>query len=473
VGKEIAGTDFTSRDFERFGAALANETRLVEAWLGEGRFADADFAVGFELEACLLDRNYFPAAENERFLERMAHPLVVPELSRFNVELNGTPQRLEGRAFSLLEAELETTWRRCLDVGHDIETTLIMVGILPTLRNRDLKLAHMSPRNRYYALNEQILKRRAGRPLRLALHGRDRIDVTHADVMLEAATTSFQVHLQAPASEIARYYNASILLSAPLVALAANSPFLFGKSLWDETRVPVFEQAVDTGDPGVPGGRRVTLGSGYLADPVALFRENVADYSVLLPTLLEDGTQRLRHLRLHNGTIWRWNRLLIGFDDAQQPSLRVEHRVMPAGPTVADMIANAAVYVGAARFLAGLQAPPEADLPFEQARENFYRASREGLAAELTWLGGARVGARELLTDEILHMAREGLILLGVDRDDAHRYLDLVRTRVRYGQNGAAWQRAYVELHGRDFFRMTAEYLAQQRTGRPVHEWPI
>lgn len=467
MGKEIESTDFAPQDFERFAAALASETRVLEDWLRRGRFAEADFRVGFELEACLLDRNYFPVAENERFLQNLSDPLVVPELSRFNVELNGTPQRLAGRAFSLLEAELESTWRRCLEVGRDMETTLIMVGILPTLRNRDLVLKNLSSRNRYYALNEQILKRRAGRPLHLRVEGRDRLDVTHSDVMLEAATTSFQVHLQAPASEIARYYNASIILSAPLVALAANSPFLFGKSLWDETRIPVFEQAVDTGS-----ARRVTLGSGYFTDPVELFRENVADYGVLLPTVVEDGAARLRHLRLHNGTIWRWNRLLIDFDAAELPSLRVEHRVMPAGPTVADMIANTAVYVGAARFLAGLREPPEADLAFEDARANFYRASREGLAAQITWLGGAKMSARELLADEVLHMAREGLLLLGIDRDDAHRYLDLVRTRVASEQNGASWQRAYIEAHGRDFFRMTADYLAHQRTGRPVHEWP-
>jgi gamma-glutamyl:cysteine ligase YbdK (ATP-grasp superfamily) len=473
VGKEIASTRFASRDFKRFAAELEKETCTLEHLLVNARFAETQFTVGFELEACLLDRDCFPVAENERFLERLSHPLVVPELSRFNVELNGTPQQLTGGALSRIEAELEATWRRCLEVGHDVEATLIMTGILPTLRNRDLTLANISPRNRYYALNEQILRRRAGRPLRVDVAGRDRLQVTQPDVMLEAATTSFQVHLQAPASEIARYYNASVILSAPLVALSANSPFLFGKSLWDETRVPVFEQAVATDDAEPAAPRRVTLGSGYLTHPRELFRENIELYPVLLPMMFPDGGAHLRHLRLHNGTIWRWNRLLIGFDESNEPTLRIEHRVMPAGPTVADMFANAAVYVGAARFLAGLRQAPEDDLEFETARENFYRAARDGLAAELTWLGGVKVTARELLADELLHMAREGLVLLGIDRDDAHRYLDLVRTRTRYAQNGASWQRAYVDAHGRDFFRLTADYLAHQRTGLPVHEWPI
>ncbi len=470
MGKEIEGVAFESPDFERFSAALVSETELLAEWLASGRFGDADHVVGFELEACLLDRNYYPAAENERFLAKLAHPLVVPELSRFNVELNGTPQRLENRAFSRMEAELDSTWRSCLAISHDVETTLIMTGILPTLRNTDLSIENISPRNRYRALNEQILRRRSGRPVKLEIDGVDRLSLRHSDVMLEAATTSFQVHLQAPADEIARYYNASVILSAPLVALSANSPFLFGKSLWDETRIPVFEQSVDTGEAGVP--RRVSLGSGYLGDPLDVFRENLDRYPVLLPMRFDDGAQRLHHLRLHNGTIWRWNRLLIGFETGK-PTLRVEQRAMPAGPTVVDMIANAAVYVGATRFLAGLREPPETELPFETARDNFYRAAREGLSARLDWLGGTRVSARELLQDELLHMAREGLVLLGIDREDAHRYLDLVAARVRCNQNGANWQRAYVDKHGRDFFRLTADYLAHQRTGIPVHEWSI
>jgi gamma-glutamyl:cysteine ligase YbdK (ATP-grasp superfamily) len=186
-----------------------------------------------------------------------------------------------------------------------------------------------------------------------------------------------------------------------------------------------------------------------------------------------DGASRLRHLRLHNGTIWRWNRVLIGFDEAGTPSLRIEHRVLPAGPTISDMIANAAVYVGAARFLASLRDAPEAEIDFATARDNFYRAAREGLDARIRWLGGVEMTARELVAEELVHMARDGLVLLGIDRDDADRYLELIRARVHAGQNGASWQRQFVSKHGEDFFRLTAEYLARQRSGIPVHEWPI
>jgi gamma-glutamyl:cysteine ligase YbdK (ATP-grasp superfamily) len=470
VGKEIDNARFGPADFERFSSRLETETALLEQWLGERRFRDAGYTAGFELEACLLDRNFFPVAGNDDFLARLDHPLVVPELSQFNIEINGTPQPLSGRGLRTLEEELAVTWRRCEEVANDLDSRLMMIGIVPTLRQQDLTLANISKRNRYYALNEQVLRLRKGRPLHLRIAGRDRIDLEQANVMLEAAATSFQVHLQVPADEIVRYYNASLILSAPMVALAANSPYLFGKSLWDETRIPVF----DTGDAQHPERCRVTFGSGYLTGgPLEYFRENLERYPALLPMELDQGEQRLRHLRLHNGTIWRWNRLLLGFDESGIPHLRIEHRVLPAGPTIADMLAGAAVYFGAARFLAGLRVPPESDLPFETARDNLYRAARDGLGAELDWLGGTRVRARELLAEELIHMAREGLILLGVDRDDAHRYLDLVRARVRSEQNGALWQRARVDKHGGDVFRMTADYLEQQRSAMPVHEWPV
>ena len=474
MGQEIGRVRFEPEDFQRFSSRLAEETELLAAWLRDSRFDQTGYVGGFELEAWLLDHNFFPLPDNEAYLRRLANPLVVPELSRFNVELNGTPQPLAGRALSQLQEELVGTWRHCLQVAHELEAQLIMIGILPTIREQDLTLANISPLNRYYALNEQVLKLRGGRPLQLDIRGRDHLRLTHQDVMLEAATTSFQVHLQAPADEAARYFNAAQILSAPMVALAANSPFLFEQQLWEETRIPLFEQAVDVGTDAHPERRRVTFGSGYLQDsPIECYRENLQRYPVLLPIRFEAPPEELRHLRLHNGTIWRWNRMLIGFDAAARPHLRIEHRVLPAGPTIVDMIANAAVYLGSSRVLAALRVPPESDLPFLQARENFYRAARDGLNAHVVWLDGREVGVRTLLLDEILPMARQGLRLLGLDAEDISRYLDIAETRMRCETNGAAWQRAHIDTHGRDFFRLTADYLEHQRSAMPVHQWSV
>jgi gamma-glutamyl:cysteine ligase YbdK (ATP-grasp superfamily) len=473
VGKEVGHTSYSSEQATRFIDKVAEETRTLEAWHASGRLAEAEYVGGFELEAWLLDHNYYPLPGNAEYLARLNYPLVVPELSRFNIELNGTPQSLAGQALRRLEEELNETWRHCTAVANELEATLIMIGILPTVRETDLCLANISNRNRYQALNQQILRLRGGRPLQLDIQGQEHLSLSHEDVMLEAATTSFQVHLQSPATEVSRYMNASMIVSAPLVALSANSPFLFGKSLWAETRIPLFEQAVETGDASEPGKSRVTFGNDYLPDnPVDFFRENVEHYPSLLPTLFEDN-EELPHLRLHNGTIWRWNRLLVGFDDANVPHLRIEHRPIPAGPTIADMITNAAVYYGAVRFMAGLRTPPEADLSFSVAKDNFYRAARDGMDAILVWFDGREVDVRTLLSDEILHMARQGLILLGIDEDDIERYIGIAEARTASGQNGAAWQRAHAETFGRDFFRLTADYLARQRSAAPVHEWPL
>lgn len=474
MGREITQVRFDPADYTGFRERVEAETRVFEAWWRGGQFDRSAYMGGFELEAWLVDHEHRPLPENEGCLECIASPLVVPELARFNVELNGTPQRLAGRALRVLEDELMATWQRCLAGAQTCGGTLAMIGILPTVRKHDLTLRNISKLNRYYALNEQVLKRRGGRPIKLEIAGRERLALSHEDVMLEAAATSFQVHLQAPANELTRCYNASLILAAPLVALSANSPYLFGHDLWDETRIPLFEQAVDTGDAVEPGERRVTFGSAYLeSGPREYFVENLERYAALLPAQFDSAPEEFCHLSLHNGTIWRWNRLLVGFSGAGVPHVRIEHRVMPAGPTIIDMMANAAVYFGAVRALAGRRVAPESELGFETARTNFYAAARDGLAARLAWLDGRRANAAELLEAEILPLARQGLLQYRVDPEDVDRYLTLAEARVREGQNGTAWQRAFIAAHGRDFVRLTAAYLQRQASGRPVHEWTI
>jgi gamma-glutamyl:cysteine ligase YbdK (ATP-grasp superfamily) len=456
----------------RFARRLRRETGMLSRYLEESHIPSA-YVSGLELEAWLLDHDGFACPNNEAYLARLSSPLVVPELSKFNVELNCTPLALRGKVLSALDAELTATWQHCLDVAREEHNTLVMIGILPTIRERDLTLRNITPLKRYHALNEQVLKSRSGRPICLDIEGRERLALSHEDVMLEAAATSFQLHFQVPLDRLLRYYNASLVLSAAMVAVSANSPFLFGTDLWDETRIPLFEQAVDTGDEAHPELRRVTFGSGYLgASAAECFEENLARFPVLLPMLFESGDD-YAHLRLHNGTIWRWNRLLVGANAGRGPDLRIEHRVMPAGPTIADMIANAALYYGAVHALASRAEPPERDLPFDLCRKNFYLAAKQGLSASIAWLDGRALAMRRLVLERLLPMAREGLDRLGVDAGDSARYLDVIAARIRSGQNGAAWQRAHAEKHGRDLPRMTADYLERQRSGRPVHQWDL
>jgi gamma-glutamyl:cysteine ligase YbdK (ATP-grasp superfamily) len=335
----------------------------------------------------------------------------------------------------------------------------------------------MSDLKRYRALNEQVLRMREGEPLELDIHGRQHLSTTHRSVMLEAATTSFQLHLKIHPRDAVHAYNAGIILSAPMVAATANSPYLFGHDLWDETRIPLFEQSVAVGgmaDASHGPLRRVTFGSGYARESIMeCFVENEQHYPVMLPMQFHDGLEQMSHLRLHNGTIWRWNRPLIGFDYDGIPHLRIEHRVVPGGPTIVDAIANAALFFGLMQVLIDAGEPAEPHIPFATARDNFYAAARYGLDARITWYDGEKGTLRSLLLQQLLPQARSGLESLEIDRNDIERYLGVIEARLQSGQTGAAWQRAWVARHGNDMAAMTAAYLARQDAGRPVHAWDL
>jgi hypothetical protein len=472
MGQEIQASRFTEADFAAFRERLRVETELLERWFDSGAFGTTQKAGGFELEACLVGSDMQPACVIEPFLEGMEDPLVVPELATFNVEINGTPQLLQADALSRMATELGATWARCHAVAAGLGARLAMIGILPTLRPEHLDTNNMAPRKRYRALNERIFALRRGRPLTLDIKGKDHLLLEHQDVMLESAATSFQIHLKVPLDEAARVYNSSKILAAPMVAVSANSPFLFGRDLWEESRIPLFEQAVSVG--GSIFSERVTFGLRYVEQSVAeCFRANLARFPVLLPQVMDEPPERLAHLRLHNGTIWRWNRPLIGWDSAGPPHLRIEHRVVPAGPTIADAVANAALYFGAVHSLACDPAPPEHRVPFLAARTNFYAAAQAGLRAQIQWLDGRQTALAEVLAADLLPRARRGLLDLGIDPPEVDLWLGIIDDRLRTGQTGAAWQRAFVQRHGHDMGSLTSAYLERQQAGRPVHEWTL
>lgn len=476
MGQDIDESRFTRDDFRAFSLRLQEETEELRTRLAEGRVETGPPRVGAEVEAWLVDAAGEPAPINTQLIERLHDGRVVPELSRFNLEFNTRPQALAGKPFSAFEAELDDLAGRVDALARAEQARLALVGILPTLRDSHLNLDTMSPLARYRALNEQVLLLRNRRSIRLEIDGPEPLCVRHEDVMLEAAATSLQVHLQVPPALAARSYNAALAVSAATVALAANAPALFGHLLWDETRIPLFEQAVEVGPlhHGHAGPlARVSFGTGYARDSLyPLFVENRQHYPVLLPIRPEAPARELPHLCLHNGTIWRWNRPLVGVDGAGRTHLRIEHRVMSAGPTAADMAANAALFVGAVHGLLARQEPIESSLRFADAEENFYAAARHGFEARLRWPGGER-GVRDLLVDELLPLARAGLQQAGVEEGEGRHYLGLIRERVESGVTGAVWQRAWLSRHGRDWHGLVAAYLERQRTGVPVHRWPL
>ncbi len=474
MGQEIHSTQFSEATFKEFERRLINETGRLQKALADGDFSDTGNICGYELESWLVDHNYIPSPINQDFLSQLNNPLVVPELSRYNVELNGEPLPLHGNVLTAMTDELNQTWRQCQDKAHELDSVLLMIGILPTIRQQDLCLANMSDLKRYRALNEQVLAKRAGRPIRICIEGRECLTIDHPDVMLEAATTSFQIHLQTGQNDAVRYYNAALIAAGPLVAASGNSPLLFDTDLWDETRIPLFEQAIEMGDNAVPEKRRVSFGRGYVrASLYECFDENISQHTALLPILMDGPCDHYAHLRLHNGTIWRWVRPLIGFDADGTPHLRIEQRVLPAGPSLVDMMANAAVYFGLSRFLATLPEPPEVCFGFDKARENFYAAARNGLHAGLFWLNGRSSDAGTLLLEEILPKAKLGLKMLAIADDDIEFYIDIMTARIMTGQTGSVWQRSYRNKHKAGNLQLVAAYLERQRSGAPVHEWEL
>ncbi|MFP4610559.1 MAG: glutamate-cysteine ligase family protein [Thiohalophilus sp.] len=477
MGEEIQNSQFDAQDYARFEQRLQQETALLKSWVQEKRLAATEPQGGFELEAWLIDDELRPLPINEAFLKRLDTDLASPELASFNFEVNSTPRRLHGSVFSAMHRELTRTWHHCQQTAAALDAGVIMIGILPTVENDSLTLANMSGMQRYRALNREVVRMRHGKPLVLDINGEEHLRVTHRDVMLESVATSFQIHLKLTPQNAVPLFNASIILAGPMVALSANSPFLFGKNLWAETRIPVFEQAVAVGgyDAARFGPiRRVTFGHGYVQQSLLeCFEDNLAHYPIMLPVDLGEDPEQLAHLRMHNGTIWRWNRPLIGFDEDGRPHLRVEHRVVPAGPTLIDTIANAAFYYGAATALANMPMPPRRRLAFDKARDNFYAAARFGLRARQQWFDGAQLPVSELLKKVLLPMAKEGLAQLGVAGSDSQLYLGIIAQRVACGRNGAQWQRDYVKQHGRDMHALTAAYLERQQQGDPVHEWSI
>lgn len=474
MGDEISRRYYDAEHFSAFRRQLDEQTELLRQHFIRGDFSNRGNVAGFELEAWLVNAAGDPLPGNDEFLSRLHNPLVVPELAAYNVELNGSPSAVTGRVFSRLHDELAATWEACVAAARKMNARLVTIGILPTVREDMLNSSYMSSMVRYKSLNDRVMALRDGKPLEIAIEGDVALLSTHPDVMLEAAATSFQIHMQCPQETAVRDFNATLVASAPMVAASANSPFLFGHDLWDETRIPLFEQAVDLGDRYPP---RVSFGSGYVSHSLLeIFEENQREHPILIPAELDSPPARFPHVRFHNGTLWRWNRPLIGFDHDGQVHLRIEHRVVPAGPTLKDCIANAALYFGLVRGFGMEDTPIDERLPFELARDNFYSAARYGLNARVFWPDGGRereCSVRTLLMDELLPLARRGLASLSIPEHEVNEYLDVVAARIDSSQNGAAWQRRWVARHGADLHTLVNAYVERQNRGDPVHTWDL
>lgn len=476
MGQEISLSHFDSKDFEHFYRKLKQETELLNKIIQNKSCSTRHPVAGFEIEAWLLDQEFKPSPINETFLDTLNDPLAFAELAKFNIELNSTPTPLAGNTFSRLYQQLEQTWHKASQHADSMASKIIMIGTLPTLKQSDLNLGNMSNMNRYRALNEQILASR-GEPIHLDITGIEHLKLNHYDVMLESATTSFQIHTQIPLDIAHVYYNANIIASAPIVAACANAPFLFEKNLWHESRIPLFEQAIETGGyNGAAHGplKRVSFGSDYARKSIMeCFQENFDHFPILLPENLDASVEAFEHLRLHNGTIWRWNRPLIGFDNDGTPHIRIEHRTPAAGPTILDSIANAAFCYGLAKNLCDEMLVGTASMPFAQAKDNFYQAARYGLDSSIVWFDGNKHKMQHLILNELIPRSIIGLKKLGVSRCDIEDFINIIQHRVATKQTGSQWQRNFMVLHPGDFSLMTQQYLKLQNSGNAVSDWEL
>jgi gamma-glutamyl:cysteine ligase YbdK (ATP-grasp superfamily) len=490
MGRDIQAIKISGEDRRKYRDKVRRSLDVFARMLRE-RLFDADKTlVGQEIELNLVDEHGIPSMRNAEVLAAIADPAWATEVGQFNLEINVPPRQLEGDALAGLEQEVRDDLNAADAKARSVGSYLVMIGILPTLTEDDVDEETMSANERYRVLNEQIFAAR-GEDMRIAIDGAEHL-LTHADsITPEAACTSVQLHVQVSPDAFANYWNAAQAVAGAQVALAANSPFLFGRQLWHETRITLFEQATDTRPDELKeqGVRpRVWFGERWITSVFDLFEENIRYFPALLPicededplAVLDDGAiPQLAEMSLHNGTIYRWNRPVYGVVGGT-PHLRVENRVLPAGPTIADVMANAAFYYGLVRALAEAQRPIWTQMSFATAAENLHEAARHGLDAQLYWPGVGDTPAAELILRRLLPLARDGLGRWGVGSAQADRLLGIVEQRCLTGQNGAAWQIAAVarlaEYGGVDrreaLRQMTQRYIEHMHTNQPVHTWP-
>ncbi|MCR9216349.1 MAG: CBS domain-containing protein [bacterium] len=486
---------FDGQERRLFMQAVLRDLRALERLLQEDRIESGVNRIGAEQELVIVGRDWRPAPLCEEILEELeGDPHFTHELGRFNIEFNLDPLSFSGDCLSKLERRITEFFDKTRYAAHRHDAEAMMVGILPSLEKDDLSLRNLTDRPRYWALNEALNNLRGGK-YELRIKGRDELIVTHDSVMLEACNTSFQVHFQVSPQDFATKYNAAQAVAGPVMAAAANSPLLFGKRLWQESRIALFQQSVDTRKAGSDlrdFPPRVSFGHGWVRESVLeIYKEDLARFKPLFSTEADEDPMQvidrgeapnLRCLMLHNGTVYRWNRpcygTAIGPDGKRRAHIRIENRILPSGPTPMDEVANAAFWFGLMRAIVDEQGNMADHMPFDDAASNFVEAATHGLDAQFDWPGMGQIPARELIALRLLPMARRGLQSAGIDADDIDRYLEIIELRVGSGRTGARWMLDSVaRLNGTGTRAERMAVLSEavsinQVAGRPVHEWP-
>ncbi|WP_040158822.1 glutamate-cysteine ligase family protein [Nigerium massiliense] len=490
MGRETSATHYTREQRQQFRDKVRRDLDVLEQMLERDAFEFDEPLCGLEIELNLVDAGFQPKMNNAEVLQAIADPEFQTELAQFNIEFNVPPRSLRGESLHELERDLRGSLNHAELRCNERDTHIVMTGMLPTVSADTFVGEWMSDNSRYTALNDAILTSR-GEDIYLDVQGKEFVRQFTDSIAAESVCTSVQLHLQVKPNEFAQHWNAAQLLAGPQLALAANSPYFFGKELWAETRTEIFAQATDTRPVELKnqGVRpRVFFGEGWITSIFDLFEENAHFFPALLPEVGDEdpqavldagGVPELAEMMLHNGSIYRWNRPI--YDTAgEHAHLRVENRVLPAGPTIVDTLANAAFYYGTLRVLAEDERPLWSRMAFSTAEHNFHQGARHGIDAMLYWPGLGELPASELVLRHLLPLAREGLRRWEVDEDVIDRYLRVIEGRCLTGVTGAEWQVNVVRrLEARGLSRhealtkMTELYTKAMHSNRPVHTWKL
>jgi len=490
MGRHDLPKAYSDEQLRAFMKAILADVHALERMLDEERFETGVRRIGAEQEMFLVDRSGRAWCGVDAMMQKLAHPQFTYELAQYNLECNLSPQEFGGSCLSSMEAEARDLVQMARQTAQDLGGGIVLAGILPTLRRSDLTIDSMVQNPRYLALNDAMSLLRGGEFV-FSIKGVDELKMMHDNVMLESCNTSFQMHFQVGPREFAKLYNVAQAITAPVLAAAVNSPLLLGRRLWRETRVALFQQSVDARSAAhqMRGRRpRVSFGDGWVRDSVLeIFREDIARFRVVLATELDEApdavldrneSPELTALRLHNGTVYRWNRPCYGIGNGQ-PHLRIEARAFPAGPTIADEMANAAFFFGLMAAVSNEFDDVSKVMSFDDAQGNFVAAARLGMQSNLVWFHGKEYAAQELIQEVLLPMARGGLENAKVDGCDIDRYLGIISERVRRGRTGARWvvdSLASMGDKGTKNQRMHALVRAlqsRQVNGDPVHTWDL
>lgn len=488
MGEHNVEQSVDEKKSQAFMKALLEDLCALACMLEEGYVESGVTRIGAEQEMFLIDRHLRPAPVSLEVLEHAHDERLTTEIARFNLEANLTPLKLENNCFSLMEQELIELLELARNSAATQGANILLAGILPTLQKSDLTLDNLAPVARYHELNRGVMGLRGG-PLSIHIKGLDELSLTHDNIMMESCNTSFQVHFQSNAKQFANHYNVAQAITAPVLAAAVNSPLLFGQRLWQETRVALFQHSTDERSrPQLARNQptRVNFGDRWLENSVLeLFQDQIVRFRPIMisepdhnpfEVLSRREVPSLSALRLHNGTVWRWNRACYGVTEGV-PHLRIENRALPSGPTVVDEIANAAFFTGLMVALPQAYGEISKRMMFDDAKMNFFRAARHGLDAQFHWLDGQSVSATSLILDQLLPLARQGLSSSQVASDDIDKFLGIIEERTRSGQTGARW--IMKSLSGNSGSKdtgqrnLTAAMLANQKQGQPVHRWSI